>query len=242
MTTLIRVYNSPDLYVDGLGISWASNTTLTIATGSCRDSTNAADLVISSAKTLNAAVVGLNGIDTGTFAASTTYAVFVIGDSSGYKPTGVIMSLSTTAPTLPFGYDLIRRIGWGCSDVSTHFYSMHQSGSGKLRSYLMDIAHTILSGGTSATFADVAIGPALPIASKLYLQADHIANAAEDKFYVKSPGDSVGLVMTNSVAGKKNSYSIMVMSGLAGGVQKISYKVDASGNLSLYMVGFDDSL
>jgi hypothetical protein len=85
-----------------------------IATGKCRDSTDAANMVLASAltKRLDAAWgVGTNGggLDTGSIA-NTTYHIWLIKRSD----TGVVdalFSTSATAPTMPANYDYKRRIG-----------------------------------------------------------------------------------------------------------------------------------
>src|SRR6266568_7546379 len=97
-----QIVNAPQLYVNNLNISRASSTTLLIAAGQCRDSTNVFDMFLPSATTINAAVNGLNGLDTGSLIATKMYYVYVIADPSGFKPTGCLMSLSAS-PVLPFG-------------------------------------------------------------------------------------------------------------------------------------------
>lgn len=79
--------NAGTLYINGLAVSpGATTTTLNVAAGAARDSTNTDDIVLASAVTINAAVVGLNGIDTGALAANTFYYVYVIGSSLGADP------------------------------------------------------------------------------------------------------------------------------------------------------------
>src|SRR5580692_3582295 len=97
MTQLDPIINQPFLYVNGLLVSndaTTPNTVLDIAAGQCRDSNNVIDMILgdflnegygtdNSSTSLNAAVNGLNGLDTGSLAASTMYAVYIIADSSG---------------------------------------------------------------------------------------------------------------------------------------------------------------
>ena len=70
-----------DYYINGLGISNDATTPLTVldvAPGSCLDSTGTYQLNSNSSITINAAVNGLNGLDTGTFAQAKVYAVYVV--------------------------------------------------------------------------------------------------------------------------------------------------------------------
>ena len=76
---------NPVSYISGLTADWLSNTTLTLNVGACSDSLNYIDMVVDTAITINAAIVGVNGIDTGALGVSTFYYVFVIGDSSGFN-------------------------------------------------------------------------------------------------------------------------------------------------------------
>lgn len=63
------------------------------------------------------------GLDTGpaTETADTFYFVYLIEDSTGTNPTDGILSLSSSAPALPTGYDLFRRVGSGRNDGSSDF-------------------------------------------------------------------------------------------------------------------------
>jgi hypothetical protein len=57
---------------------------------------------------------GANGLDTGTIAASTWYSVWVINNGT---TTAGLLSLSSTAPTLPSTYSYAARIGWLRTDA-----------------------------------------------------------------------------------------------------------------------------
>lgn len=55
-------------------------------------------------------VNGANGLDTGSFAASTVYHVYLITSSRGEKIAG-LLSLSSTSPVMPAGYTINRHLG-----------------------------------------------------------------------------------------------------------------------------------
>lgn len=102
--------------IDGLITSRPSTTTVTVAAGAARDSTDATTIVLAASvtKTLQTsgawtAGTGNNGLDTGARTASNTYHVFVISNAAGTL-TDVIVSLSATSPTMPTGYTLKRRV------------------------------------------------------------------------------------------------------------------------------------
>src|SRR5579863_8991112 len=104
------IYSLPHLYISGLNISVASTTVLALAPGQARDSQDNIDMAVGFPNLqgivypaalnglsqvplfINSAVNGANGLDTGTLAASTNYAVWLIGDSRGYKPVAGLLS------------------------------------------------------------------------------------------------------------------------------------------------------
>ena len=99
------IYGLAHLYISGMNISVASTTVLAVAPGQCRDSNDVLDMPIGFANLqgniypapqyqgyqpplfINSAVNGINGLDSGTLAASTFYAIYIIGDSRGYNQT-----------------------------------------------------------------------------------------------------------------------------------------------------------
>ena len=76
--------------------------------------------------TLSVSVTGLNGIDTGSVAASNWYYVYAI--SNGTTP-GLLASLSATAPTFPSGYTYKQLIGVFKTDSSSKVIAFIQTGS-----------------------------------------------------------------------------------------------------------------
>lgn len=70
---------------------------------------------------------GINGLDTGSEASNTWYAIYI-----AYNPTtnvqGCLMSTSATSPTLPSGYTFANRFGWVRNDGSSNLYRTIQRG------------------------------------------------------------------------------------------------------------------
>jgi hypothetical protein len=102
-------------YLTGLTMSTAgASTTMTVAAGIAADSTNALMMVLASSmnKTTSAFAAGSGngGMDTGSVAVSTWYHFFLISNAAGTS-VDVLFSLSATAPTMPSGFTLFRRIG-----------------------------------------------------------------------------------------------------------------------------------
>lgn len=83
--------------------------------------------VASLSVTINSALSGAGGLDTGSLANSTWYALWVIYNPTTQTASG-LMSLSATAPTLPSGYTYAARVGWQRTDSSGNFYRIKQIG------------------------------------------------------------------------------------------------------------------
>ena len=77
--------------------------------------------------TVNTGAAGANGLDTGAIAADTWYYVFVIYNPTTGTTAGLI-SLSSTAPTLPSGYTYFSRFGSVITDASVHLIYTIQRG------------------------------------------------------------------------------------------------------------------
>jgi hypothetical protein len=107
---------------------WVSNTTATWTADAVMlgNGSGLPFLLTAYSKTLNTALSGAGGLDTGTLAASTWYNVFAIYGTSG---TSILMSLSATAPTMPSGYTYFARIGTVYTSASTKYlYGFVQAG------------------------------------------------------------------------------------------------------------------
>lgn len=118
--------------IGGLTFSTAGATSLfSVAAGAANDSTNVTTMVLASAisKTTNSWSPG-NGngsLDTGVIANITWYHAFLI-ENVATAAVDVLISLSATAPSLPTGYTLFRRIFSLKTDGSGHWVQVTQSG------------------------------------------------------------------------------------------------------------------
>ena len=159
---------NPVAYMTGLTADWLSNTTLTLNTGACSDSTNDIDMIVATAITINGAVNGAAGLDTGSLAASTFYYVYVIADSSGYtnEIPSAIISASATGPLMPYGYDTWRMVDIKVTDGSSHFRLSYTIETGAAREFVYDAPLTVGSLTTANTYAAIPLtGIVAPIGS-----------------------------------------------------------------------------
>lgn len=183
---------NPVSYVSGLTADRLSTTTLTLNVGACSDSLNYIDMVVDTAITINAAAVGVNGIDTGALGASKFYYVFVIGDSSGFNHPAALISLSPTAPIMPYGYDSWRMVDIKVTNGSSHFLLSYTNGKYGNREFIYDAPLT--TGSSALTTGYVALpltACVAPIGTpSVKFVATFTPNSAGNIAYVKPTGST----------------------------------------------------
>lgn len=254
------VFGLPHLYIQGLNISVASTTVLAIAPGQARDSNDMIDMPVGFPDAnnnvnppilfqnyqqpliVNSAVNGVNGLDTGTIAASTQYAIYLIGDSRNYNAVAGLLSLTSNAgPIIPFGYDSYRLIGFIETDGSSHFvYATHkpQNMVGAL-AYYNSPAVSVLSGGNATTFTaiDLTTNSAIPTTTLpnviVELLVTFIPLAAGDIVQFRPTGSSATanlVTIVGAVAGVAQTQYIQVIAGVGSSKPEIDYLVSVSGD------------
>jgi len=252
------IYNLPILYKQGGRVSVASNTTLSITAGLFRSSIDNFDINVgdyfgtASSTTLNSANVGvLNGLDTGTLAASKVYAVWAIADQAGYNASGYLLSLSTTAPVMPqsafpSGYNVMRRIGWAVTDASTHFTTLVVSGIGNTVYYTYDVPVKVLNAGTSSTQAAVDLSTVVPAVAGIpvNLNCDFVSDAASKKATLCPSGGTIAssrFILNAQVASVHVIQNYEIPAVLVSSLPKVDYIISAAtSTLDLYVAGFVD--
>lgn len=255
------IYALPHLYTQGLQLSAASTTVMAVAPGAARDSTNSIDMVVGLQNyfgidnpalqflnyqpglLINSTVNGVNGLDTGTIAASTQYAVYLIGDSRNYNNTAAVISLtSNIAPLLPSGYDSYRLIGFWETDSSSHWvYATHKPQNiAGLLTYFNVPGLSVLSGGNATTFTgiDLTTNAAVPTTTLPNVIVTLLVNftpaAVGDTVQFRPTGSTAtaGLpTITGIAAGIAQSQYLQMIAGVSGAsVPSIDYKVSVSGD------------
>lgn len=123
-------------YIGGLTISKDSNSpndTIIVSSGSCYDSTKKVVLSLANSTSKKNA----------TQAASTTYYVHIVGNSTG-SSTDIIISPDSISPTLPSGYTLYRLIGYYTTNGSGNIQSINSySNSFNINSILPDYSKAV---------------------------------------------------------------------------------------------------
>ena len=254
------IYALPRLYTQGLQLSAASTTVIALSPGAARDSTNSIDMVVGlqnyfgidnpavqfsgyqAGLFVNSAVNGVNGLDTGTIAASTQYAVYLIGDSRNYNNTAAVLSLtSNVAPLLPSGYDSYRLIGFWATDGSSHFvYATNKPQNiGGLLTYFNNPGLSVLTGGTATSFTaiDLTTNAAVPTTTLQNVIVTFLATftpvAAGDTAQFRPTGSSAtgGLpTITGIAAGIAQTQYIQVIAGVGSSKPEIDYKLTSGSD------------
>lgn len=243
MTSGVPIQNLPYKAIQNLESAWTSNTTITIQAGQVRDSTNIFDIVLSAPVIVNAAITGLNGIDTGTFAASKLYKLYAISDPVSGLPTGCMISLSNT-PAMPLGYGVYKLIGYWCTDASTHFLLGYNSGSGARRKFMFDAPQaTAVTAGNATSYTAVALTNLVPHVENtpVFLGYAFTPGAASRTFNV-TPGNATGnaVTVTGQVTSVVVSGVAQVLSKVTTDVPEVDYKVSNSGDaVAINVAGYE---
>lgn len=239
------IVNAGIIYVNGLGIAKTAAKVVSLAAGASRDTTNTNDIILNTGVSINGATVGVNGVDVAVLVASTLYAVYVIGDSTGYEPTAGLLALGGATPNLPSGYDMYRRVGYVLTDGSANILQFYQYGRGQSRTYYYDVGINVLTAGTATSFTAVDLSAAMPhIPTQVILDIAYTANAATDTAQFLPYGSTAtsGIVRFGTGVAAAQVGSIIVPCALNVGAPEILYKVtSASDSLTLLLTGYVDS-
>ena len=211
-------------YLTGLGLAndgATPNTRLDVAAGVCADDANAQMLSLA-AGTIDCTTTGADGLDGGTLSNATWYHAFAIGKIDG--TVARLASTSATAPILPTGYTLKRRIGSFLTDVSGHIVRFTQQGDLFLWS-----AEVADQAGTSLSAATQLLTLSVPTGLSVEALFNCATNSGSDvRWLITSPLQG----SVTYVVGHTNGQG---MSGSAGngGSGRLGLLTDASGRIRI---------
>jgi hypothetical protein len=152
-------------YVDGLGLEYVDDHTITVSPGRATAAAGDFLLGLDAPVTVDLTANGAGGLDSGAEAPDTWYAVHVIGDTSGGNSASAVFSTSADSPTLPPGYDRFRRVGWVRNDASGNLRKFLVRGAGRDRLCWWDGNQedlAILSAGKATTWTVLDAGAFVP--------------------------------------------------------------------------------
>lgn len=241
---LVKVKNDGMLYVNGLNMTYVTATTFTVGIGQARNSTNVNDIVVDAAVTVDTALQGAGGLDQGSLAASTFYAVYALGDSTLFNDASAVISLSATEPLMPAGYDMFRRVGFILTDGSENILPFDQTGNGSEKNMMYRTLISELSGGAQTTFTDVDLATSVPaMLTDVYLMASITPNSAGNQVKLRKNGSAStnGNVQLSGVVAAAAQVAPVTVQCDANAV--IEYLVsNGSDAATLLVAGYLDSL
>lgn len=244
MSVNLPVVNAPYLSVDGLEIAITGNKTATVQVGRARNSSNESDIISNAILTLNAANNGANGLDSGSLANATLYSLYIVGDSSLNNNPVCILSANASAPLLPVGYDMYRKIGYLRTDGSANFLAGYFSGKSNNRKFMYDAPlATAVTAGNATSYTAVALTDIVPAVDNtpVYMSYSFTPGAAS-RVLNMTPGNATGnaIAITGQVTSVVVSGVNMVLAKVTSGVPEIDYKVSNSGDaVALNVAGYE---
>lgn len=244
MSTFVNPIALPNLYVNGCNLTYVSATAMTVGVGQIRSSENNTDIEVDSALTLNTAISGAGGLDTGTIAASSCYYVYILVDLTKNTPLKAICSLSSTGPLVPADYtESFVRVGAFYTNSSSQILKAQYEMNSKQRVVEYDAVITELTAGNATSFTAVDLTSSVPATSRLALiNVVYTPATAGNSFFLRPTGSTStnGKPFTSNVASQPITFPIMMNTNSA---QSIDYKVTASGDaLTIYVLGYIDNI
>lgn len=247
MSVNTPIVNARVAYVNGLALAYGTAATFTMAAGAASNSNDINDIVLPALVTNTITSVGPNGVDIAAAVLSSFYAVYVIGDSSGYQPTASLISLSATAPRLPFGYDMFRRVGYILTDGSANLLKFWQYGNGSVKDMWYDTGIATPAITTSATYVSQSLAAGIPpsMACEAFLKIDYTANSATNICTMAPYGStaSVGMIVFGYGVAAAQQGMAVVPCALNSTAPSITHKETSSSDaLVILVAGYRDNL
>lgn len=186
-----------------LKVQATSDTGITITADqiACSDGSTAFTTVFAASVTIATGTVGANGIDTGSISSSTWYYSYVIYNTNT-STAASLLSLSSTAPTLPAGYSQFARVGAHITDGSAHLLRTLQFG--RKAQYVIGTNPTTLpvmsnsSAGNAVsgpTFVSVSVAAFVPPTAS---EIDAVLNAVANAYASVAPNASYGVITSTT--------------------------------------------
>lgn len=244
----VQFAQSPWHYANGLKITNDGTTPdeiIDIAVGSIMDSTGVYQINVDEVLSPSIVNDGLNGLDTGTVAASTVYAVHLVADPVTQQSVGAMFSLSATAPLMPFGYSAFALIGFVVTDGTADILlGSWTAGNDTRRTFVYDAPiATAVTAGNATAYTAVSLAAFVPAIQDTPVSvAFAFTPGAASRTLNLTPGNGVGnaVTITGQVTSVVVSDNVEVFAKVTSGVPEIDYKVANSGDaVAINVAGYD---
>lgn len=238
---LSQVY--PHEHLCGLVVTHVDNENIQIEIGGCRDSTDERDIDLTSAANIDITGSGAGGLDTGSVAANTLYAIHTIFDSNETNAVDGICSLSPTAPTMPATHDLFRHTGWILTDSTSDIIPFKQTGrlAERFMRYETEKGNTsALLAGKSTIWAILNLALFVPSTStKVKLLYTYVPGTPGNCFGLRPLGSNValgdGMACVIAQATTRGLIEVDTDSN-----RDIEYCIETGDTLELAVIGYHD--
>ena len=237
------------------------NTVIDVSAGLCRDSTNTFDINLGNwfgsvpapananvVTTINAAINGAGGLDTGSLAASKVYYVHVIFDQTGNNLPNCIVSLSRTAPLLPAGYSNFRWIGQMVTDSSSHFLLAYNYGNQNERKFRYDAPISVGTTSSSSSYANIDLTKFVPLINNIPVALNVSFSGTAADLLKLQPGNATGdaIVIEQIVTSQAQTSQVTVLAQTVAistvPSPVVNYKNSGTDTVVINVAGFDYSL
>lgn len=172
--------------------------------------------------------------------------------ANNYQPAG-LLSLSATAPTLPIGYDMFRRVGAVLTSGGSVFLPFWQSenGNGTSRTMWYDAPISVLAATAAAAFTAQSLAAAVPAVAaagantQVILQADLLPNAAANFVELRPTGSAAAagnVKMSGDVGGVHHFDQLHAVAAISAGNVSIDWITDAASTVALTVSAYVDKL
>ena len=244
----VQFGQNPWHYANGLKITNDGTTPdeiIDIATGSILDSTGVYQITTTAVLSPDITDSGLNGLDTGTVAASTVYAVYLIADPVTQQATGAMYSLSLTGPLMPYNYNAYALIGFVVTDgTSDILLGSWTAGNDTRRTFVYDAPiATAVTAGNATAYTAVSLAAFVPAVQDTPVSVGYsFTPGAASRTLKLTPGNGVGdaVTITGQVTSVVVSNVVEVLAKVTSSVPEIDYKVANSGDaVAINVAGYD---
>lgn len=228
----------PTGYVNGLGMTWIDAASVQLELGSCRDDGDAGNMVLAASDA--AAFPG--DLDAGAEAANTWYYLWIIADSTAVNPTKALISASSTAPTVPVGYDLKRRIGSFRNDNNSDILEFIVTGSRarRLRYRSPFGPRNILNAGNAVVITNVSAQALVPPTARTFSLSSMQQGTTFARLYwtIDGPPAVADLIYT-----QQQKTNVIVEDFPSKGDQIFAYSnAAAGGSVDLNIQGYQEAI
>jgi hypothetical protein len=258
----VPIVNLPFYYINGFIASTdatSPQTVLDLSAGICRDSTNTYDMNLGNyngqvnpsatanvSTSINCAVNGLNGLDTGSLGASKVYYVYVISDPVSGNPSGAMLSLAapSVGPLMPFGYSAYRHVSFAVTDSSDHLLLGYWSGQNATRQFMYDAPISVGTTSSEASYTNINLIKFVPLINNIPVWLNYSASGTAGDTLSLQPGNATGdavvIEMQVNSQAVKGQCMVLAQNVVISTVNSpvINYKNSGTDTIALTVGGF----